>query len=116
MKGELSDYSIRFAIRVVAFYNWLVNERKEYVMARQILRSGTSIGANIHEAEYAASKADFRNKLKIAAKEANETEYWLIVLESTGYFDASFDDLKALLKSIIKMLTAALRSLDSQGG
>ena len=114
MKGELSDYSIRFAIRVVAYYSWLVNERKEYVMARQILRSGTSIGANIHEAEYAASKADFKNKLKIAAKEANETEYWLIVLESTGYFDASFDDLKALLKSIIKMLTAALRSLDSQ--
>ena len=116
MKGELSDYSIRFAIRVVAYYNWLVNERKEYVMSRQILRSGTSIGANIHEAEYAASKAVFRNKLKIAAKEANETEYWLIVLESTGYFDASFDDLKPLLKSMIKMLTAALRSLDSQSG
>lgn len=114
MKGELSDYSIRFAIRVVSYYNWLVNERKEYVMARQVLRSGTSIGANIHEAEYAASKADFRNKLKIAAKEANETEYWMIVLENTGYFDASFDDLKDLLKSIIKMLTAALRSLDSQ--
>ena len=113
MKGKLSDYSIRFAIRVVAFFFFFFNEQKEYVMSRQILRSGTSIGANIHEAEYAASKADFRNKLKIAAKEANETEYWLIVLENTGYFDASFDDLKVLLKSIIKMLTAALRSLDS---
>jgi four helix bundle protein len=62
------------------------------------------------------AKRNFRNKLKIAAKEANETEYWLIVLESTGYFDTSFDDLKVLLKSIIKMLTAALRSLDSQSG
>ena len=80
-------------------------------MSRQILRSGTSIGANIHEAEYGASKADFRNKLKIALKEANETEYWIIVLESTGYFDTAFDDMKAILKSIIKMLISALNSL-----
>lgn len=113
MKGELSDYSIRFAIRVVTYYKWLVSEKKEYVMSRQILRSGTSIGANIHESEYASSRADFKNKLKIAAKEANETEYWLIVLESTGYFDPAFDDLKTLLKSIIRMLTSALRSLDN---
>lgn len=111
MKGELSRYSIRFAIRVVDYYKWLVNEKHEYVMSRQILRSGTSIGANIHEAEYGASKADFRNKLKIALKEANETEYWLIVLESTGYFDPTFNDLKTTLKSIIKMLISALNSL-----
>ena len=81
-------------------------------MSRQILRSGTSIGANIHEAEYGASRADFRNKLKIAAKEANETEYWLIILKNTGYYESSFDDLKATLKSIIRMLTAALNTLD----
>ena len=80
-------------------------------MSKQILRSGTSIGANIHEAEYGASKADFRNKLKIALKEANETEYWLIVLESTDYFDPAFNDMKATLKSIIKMLISALNSL-----
>lgn len=80
-------------------------------MSRQILRSGTSIGANIHEAEYGASKADFKNKLKIALKEANETEYWLIVLESTGYFDFAFDDMKAMLRSIIKMLISALNTL-----
>ena len=113
MKGELADYSIRFAIRVIAYYNykWLVDEKKEYVMARQILRSGTSIGANIHESEYAVSRADFKNKLRIAAKEANETEYWLIVLEKTGFFDESFSDLKTLLKSIIKMLTSAMNTL-----
>ena len=80
-------------------------------MSRQILRSGTSIGANIHEAEYGASRKDFKNKLQIAAKEANETEYWLIVLESTGYYDPAFNDMKALLKSIIRMLTSAINSL-----
>ncbi len=112
MKGELSQYSVRFAIRVVEYYKWLTTEKHEYVMARQILRSGTSIGANIHEAEYGASRADFKNKLKIALKEANETEYWLIVLESTGFFDPAFNDMKAILKSIIKMLISALNSLD----
>ena len=110
----IQDLSFSFALRIVKFYKHLTENKKVYVLSKQILRSGTSIGANIHEAEYAASKADFRNKLKIAAKEVNETEYWLIVLESTGYYDASFDDLKVLLKSMIKMLTAALRSLDSQ--
>ena len=113
MKGEIADYSIRFAIRIVAYYKWLVEEKHEYVMARQILRSGTSIGANVHESEYASSRADFKNKLKIAAKEANETEYWLIVLESTGYYDSSFDDLKVLLKSLLRMLTSALRSIET---
>ena len=112
MKGELADYSIRFAIRVVNYYKWLTEEKREYVMARQILRSGTSIGANIHESNFAASRNDFRNKLRIAAKEASETEYWLIVLEKTGFFDKSFLDLKSTLTSIIKMLTATLNSLD----
>lgn len=111
MKGELADYSIRFAIRVVEYYKWLANEKHEYVMSRQILRSGTSIGANIHESNFAASRNDFRNKLRIAAKEASETEYWLIVLEETGYFDQSFLDLKSMLKSIIKMLTSTLKNL-----
>lgn len=83
-------------------------------MSRQVLRSGTSIGANIHESEFAVSRADFRNKLRIAAKEAGETDYWLIVLEQTGYYDKAFDDLKPLLTSIIKMLTSALNSLGDE--
>ena len=112
MKGEIAQYSIRLAIRIVEYYKWLTEVKHEYVMARQILRSGTSIGANVHESEYVASRADFKNKLKIAAKEANETEYWLIVLESTGYFDPAFEDIKATLKSIIKMLTSTLKTLD----
>lgn len=113
MKGELADYSIRFAVRVVEYYKWLTDVKHEYVMARQILRSGTSIGANIHESNFAASRNDFKNKLRIAAKEASETQYWLIVLEKTGYFnDSLFSDLKITLTSIIKMLTATLKNLD----
>lgn len=81
MKGELAKQSIDFSIRIVAFYEWLIDQKHEYVMSRQVLRSGTGIGANIHESEFAASKADFKNKLRIAAKEAGETDYWLIVLQ-----------------------------------
>ena len=111
MKGELANYSIRFSIRIVAYYQWLVESRHEYVMSKQILRSGTGIGANIHEAEYAISRPEFRSKLQIAAKEANETEYWLIILKETGYFDSAFNDLDDLLKPIIRMLTATLNKL-----
>ena len=87
MKGELANYSIQFSLRIVSYYKWLTETQREYVMSRQILRSGTSIGANIHEAEYAVSKADFINKIQIAAKEANETEYWLNILFKTGYIN-----------------------------
>lgn len=110
MKGELANYSIQFSLRIVSYYKWLTETQREYVMSRQILRSGTSIGANIHEAEYAVSKADFINKIQIAAKEANETEYWLIILEKSGYFDVSYNDLKSILKSLIRMLTATLNT------
>ena len=73
----VKDKSLEFAVRIVNLYKFLVNEQKEFVMSKQILRSGTSIGANIREAEQAQSRADFINKLNIALKEANETEYWL---------------------------------------
>lgn len=71
----VKDKSLEFAVRIVNLYKFLVNEQKEFVMSKQILRSGTSIGANIREAEQAQSRADFINKLNIALKEANETEY-----------------------------------------
>jgi len=111
MKGELANQSIVFSVRIVDYYKWLTEEKREYIMARQVLRSGTSIGANIHESEYAASRKDFKNKLRIAAKEAGETEYWLIVLEKTGYFDNNFFDLKTRLTSLIRMLTSTLNNL-----
>ena len=84
-------------------------------MSRQILRSGTSIGANIHEAEFAASSADFKNKLRIAAKEAGETDYWLVVLQKTGYYINDFNDLKPRVESLLRMLTATLKKLDDYG-
>ena len=80
MKEEniIADKSFRFAIRIVNLYKFLCGERKEFILSKQLLRSGTSIGALIRESEHAQSKADFINKVNIALKEANETEYWLL--------------------------------------
>ena len=76
-----------FAIRIVNLYKFLCNEQKEYVMAKQILRSGTSVGANVREAVRGQSKADFYAKMNIALKEISETEYWLELLYETGYIE-----------------------------
>ena len=113
--GELAQYSIAFAIEIVNYYKWLVNEKKEYVMSKQILRSGTSIGANIHEANYAISKADFISKMQIAMKETAETEYWLKVLTETGFYDKGFQSLNTRLISIKKMLISTLNTTKREG-
>lgn len=102
--GPLSKQSVDFAIKIVNYYKWLVSEKKEYVLSKQILRSGTSIGANIHEADFAVSKADFILKMHTALKEASETEYWLIVLEQTGFLSGEFALLKNNCISIKKCL------------
>ncbi|MGN1306421.1 MAG: four helix bundle protein [Faecousia sp.] len=98
------------AVDVVNFCKWLMYEKKEFIMSKQLLRSGTSIGANIHEAHYAISKADFISKMQIALKEASETEYWLIVLQSTGYFDERFAKLPELCSALVRMLTSTLNT------
>ncbi len=106
----VKDKSLEFAVRIVNLYKFLVNEQKEFVMSKQILRSGTSIGANIREAEQAQSRADFINKLNIALKEANETEYWLELLFRTEYItreqyesiNNDSTEINKLLISIIK--------------
>ena len=77
----IANLSMDFALRIVNLYKYLIDEKNEYVMSKQLLRSGTSIGANIAESEHAQSKADFISKLYIALKEANETKYWLSLLE-----------------------------------
>ena len=110
MKSELAEYAIDLSIRTVALYEWLNDTKREYVMSKQILRSGTSIGANIHEAGYGSSLPDFINKMQIAAKEANETDYWLLILERTGYLPESFSDIRPMLESIRRMLTATLNT------
>lgn len=111
MKGELSKYSVDLALLIVDYYRFLTNDKHEYVMSKQILRSGTSIGANVHEANYAVSKADFVNKLQIAVKEAAETEYWLVVLERSGYYDIKFNKLKQVLDSTKRMLVSSLNTV-----
>ena len=81
----LLDKTLEFSVRIVRSYQYLTREKHEKIMAKQLLRSGTSIGANAHEAVYGTSKQDFIAKLHIALKEASETEYWLILLTRTEY-------------------------------
>ncbi|MCL2797944.1 MAG: four helix bundle protein [Firmicutes bacterium] len=108
---NIQEKSKRFAIRIVKLYKQLVNEKEERVMAKQILRSGTSIGANIAESDYAASKADFICKTQIAIKEAAETRYWLEILFETGFLSKELlDSLFFDCEEIIKILTTILNN------
>ena len=113
VKGEdspLSKQSLQLAITIVEYYKWLTECRKEFVMSKQILRSGTSIGANVHEANYAASRADFVNKLRIALKETAETEYWFKILSETGCFDSQYQPAIDLLVSVKRLLVASINT------
>ena len=100
-----------FALRVVRLYKFL-RERKESVIAKQMLRSGTSVGANIAESRYAQSRSDFASKLQIALKEAAETEYWLELLRDSELVEPSpaFDSLCADCTELIKLLTASVKT------
>lgn len=109
-KDVLKDKSYAFAIRIVRLSQYLQNEHKEFVLSRQILKSGTSIGALVREAKYAQSTLDFIHKLSIALKEANETYYWLSLMYDTNYIEVKLfnsllkdcDELICLLVSIVK--------------
>jgi four helix bundle protein len=104
------DKSFQSALRIVKLYRYLKEEKKEYVLSKQILRSGTAIGALIREAQHAESKVDFIHKLSIALKEANETDYWIELLFQSGYIEArsyqsihnDIDELLSLLVAIVK--------------
>lgn len=99
--------SKRFALEVIATYKKLVSERKEYVLSKQFLRSGTSIGANIREAQRGQSKADFIAKMSISLKEADESAYWLELLHESGYLDPQeFKMLYALCDELIRILVS----------
>ena len=109
----LKEKSLHFAQRIVRLYQFLVSERKETVMAKQILRSGTSIGANIAEAIYGSSRKDFCAKLQIARKEASETLYWLELLHNCNYLsDKQFSSLFQDCKELIALLTATIKTLE----
>ena len=101
------NLSFEFALKIVGYATKLENEKK-YIIARQLLRSGTSVGANIREAQNAESKQDFIHKMKIAAKEADESEYWLLLCKHSKYSDCT--DLINEINSIIKILSKIIGS------
>jgi four helix bundle protein len=103
--------SFAFAVRVVKLYQYLCEQKKEFVLSKQLLRSGTSVGAMVREAEHAESKADFKHKLGIAQKEINESIYWLELLNETDYLTK--EQIEQIINDaveIIKLITAILKS------
>ena len=111
MANIIEEKSFAFAVRIVNLYKHLDELKKEFVLSKQLLRSGTSIGANVAEAEQAQSTADFISKMSIALKEAVETDYWIRLLHSTSYFsDTEFSSIIEDCQEIEKMLTAILKS------
>jgi four helix bundle protein len=116
MENNIKSKSYAFAIRIVNTYKYLVSEKKEYVWSKQLLHSGTAIGALVKEAEHGQSRADFLNKMNIALKEANESEYWLFLLKDTDYlsqieFDALFRDSNEVLRLLISIVKTTKISL-----
>ena len=111
----LKNKSYDFAILIVKNYKIISLEKKEFTLSRQLLKSGTSIGANIREAEFAQSNKDFINKMSIALKEANETEYWLLLLKDTNYIEIdNFNKLVNFNKELIKMLVSTINTMKSK--
>ncbi len=107
----LKNKSFGFAISVVKLYKYLCEEKKEFVLSKQVLRSGTSVGAMVREAEHSESKADFIHKMAVAQKEINETIYWLELLYATEYLPLElFNSLNNDSIEIIKMLTSSIKT------
>ena len=107
--------SKKFSVRVVNLYKYLCDEKKEFVLSKQILRSGTSIGANIAESECAISEKDFLSKIYIALKECVETNYWLDLLFDTDYLSKEqYDSVRADCEEIRKMLSSTTKTLNSK--
>lgn len=105
------EKSKAFALRIIKLYKYLCNEKKEYILSKQILRSGTSIGANVKEAIRGQSKADFYAKMNIALKEASETEYWLELLHESDYIDdKSFNNIYSDCQELLKLLMSITKT------
>lgn len=110
-KSIAYEKSLAFSKRIVNLYRYLCSEQKEYILAKQVLRSGTSIGANLAEARYGISRKDFLSKVYIALKECAETAYWLELLYSTSYLSESdFRSLLADCEDLRRMLSATTKS------
>ncbi|WP_297417139.1 four helix bundle protein [Clostridium sp.] len=106
----LIDLSLEFSVIIVQTYKDLCSKNKEFVLSKQLLRSGTSIGANINEANYAISKPDFINKMHIALKETAETEYWIMLLEKSGYIDANTYNIRNKCLSLKRILISSINT------
>ena len=109
------EKSFEFAVRIVNLYKYLVEQKKEYVLSKQLLRSGTGIGANVSEAQQAQSRPDFLSKMNIALKEASESEYWIRLLERTEYLTyEQADSVKRDCEEVKRLLHAIVKS--TKGG
>ncbi len=107
----LSELSFSFALRIVKLCKYLQSNHKEHILSKQVLRSGTAVGALIAEAKYAQSKADFLNKLMIALKEANETKYWINLLYHSEYLnDKMYQSITPEIDSLLKLLVASTKT------
>jgi four helix bundle protein len=115
MDNVIENKSFQFAIRTVRLYKFLCEEKKEYILSKQLLRAGTSIGANVTESQQAQSKPDFVSKISIALKEASETKYWIKLLGATEYL--SENQTKSILDDCVeieKILVTILKSAKNQ--
>lgn len=112
----VGEKSLAFGKRIAKCYRYLKDKKKETVMSKQLLRCGTSIGANVRESLYAQSRKDFISKLNIALKEAGETDYWLDVIHSADYFtDDEFTSLKDDNDQLLKLLTSIIKKTKENG-
>lgn len=117
MKDGVAAKSLAFAIKIVKLYKNITETKKEYVLSKQMLRSGTAIGALIREAEHAESKADFLHKMNIALKEVNETVYWLILLKETEYLsEGESNSIYSECDELVKMLASIVKTTKSKLG
>ena len=107
----VAEKSLEFAVRIVKLYQHLKDNNSEYVMSKQLLKSGTSIGANVREAVYGYSKKDFSAKMGIALKEASETAYWIELLHRTEYLNSvQYKSISADCQELIKLLTSIVKN------
>ena len=114
-ENVLADKSKHFAIQIIRLYKYLTDVKREYILSKQLLRSGTSIGANAKEGAYAQTKADLITKLFIAQKECAETEYWLELLYESEYISMErFDDIYRNCQELMRILVAATKTLQGK--
>src|SRR5437763_4232677 len=103
--------SFEFALRIVKIYQYLIQEKNEFILSKQLLRSGTAIGALVRESEHAESTADFIHKLSVALKETNETEYWLLLLLQTDFIsEKEFKSIHADVEELLRLLISIIKT------